>query len=134
MKELIIDALVENLPAVIEFIETELSADGCPIKTQTQIAIASEEVFVNIANYAYAPNVGGAVIRVSVKDEAVIEFEDSGKPYNPLEKDDPDITAPAEEREIGGLGIFITKQLMDSVTYRYADNKNLLVIRKSLQY
>jgi len=132
MKELIIDAKIENLDAVLEFIAGELEAAECSMKLQTQIAITVEEVFVNIAHYAYLPEVGGAVIRITASDEVCIEFEDNGKPYNPLEKDDPDITLGAEEREIGGLGIFMVKKIMDAVEYRHEDGKNILKITKGL--
>lgn len=130
MKELIVDAVIENLGTVLDFVSSELEANECSMKMQTQIAIAVEEIFVNIANYAYNPEIGGAVIRVSVGDEVVIEFEDKGVPYNPLEKGDPDITAEAEEREIGGLGIFMVKNIMDEVEYRYEAGKNILIIKK----
>lgn len=130
MKELIIDATIGHLDAVLDFINAELEASGCSMKLQTQIAIAVEEIFVNIANYAYNPEIGGVVIRVTVNDEVVIEFEDKGVPYNPLEKEDPDITADSGDREIGGLGIFMVKKIMDAVEYRHEYNNNLLVIRK----
>ena len=132
MKELKIEAKAENLDSVMNFIVNELEAAGCSKKLQTQIKIAVEEIFVNISNYAYYPVVGGAVIRIVVGDDVSIEFEDNGTPYNPLEKDDPDITAGAEEREIGGLGIFMVKNIMDSVEYRHENNKNVLLIRKAL--
>jgi len=128
MKEMLIDAEVENLDAVLEFIAEELEA--VPMKLQTQIAIAVEEVFVNIAHYAYPPEGGEAIIRITVGDEIVIEFEDKGIPYNPLEKPDPDTTLNTEDREIGGLGIFMVKKIMDAVEYRREDDKNLLIIRK----
>lgn len=132
MKELIIEAKIENLDTVLDFVAAELEAAGCLMKLQTQISISVEEIFVNIAHYAYSPEVGGATIRVTVGDEVAIEFEDQGKSYNPLEKDDPDISAGAEERNIGGLGIFMVKQIMDTVEYRNEDNKNILIIKKSL--
>ena len=131
--ELLIEAKPDNLDAVLDFVNEKLELSDCPMKTQTQIAIAVEEVFVNIAHYAYNPEIGGAIIRVSVADEIVIEFEDKGKPYNPLEKADPDITASVEEREIGGLGIFMVKNIMDSVDYRREGNKNILTIKKKLK-
>lgn len=130
MKELVIDATTENLDAVLDFINSELEENGCSTKLQTQIAIAVEEIFVNIAHYAYNPDVGGAAIRVKIDDEITIEFEDKGAPYNPLEKADPDVTAGADEREIGGLGIFMVKKIMDAVEYRHESGKNVLVIRK----
>jgi anti-sigma regulatory factor (Ser/Thr protein kinase) len=132
MKELTIEAIPENLDLVLEFIASELEKSVCTPKLQMQIAIAAEEIFVNIAHYAYNPEIGGAIIRIVVGDEVVIEFEDKGTPYNPLDKKDPDTTLTAEEREIGGLGIFMVKNIMDAVEYRNVDNKNLLVIKKTI--
>jgi anti-sigma regulatory factor (Ser/Thr protein kinase) len=132
MKELKIEAIIENLGTVLDFVAGELETAAYPAKLQTQIAISVEEIFVNIAQYAYNPEVGGAVIRVSVGDEIAIEFEDRGKPYNPLEKPDPDVTAKAEEREIGGLGIFMVKKIMDTVEYQHAAGKNILLIKKAM--
>lgn len=132
MKEISLDAVINNLNAVLDFVDTELIDHGCDIRVQTQINIAIEEVFVNIANYAYKSEIGRATIRVAVDDEIVIEFEDGGIPYNPLEKMDPDINKPIEEREIGGLGIFMVKNIMDSIEYKNIDNKNILTIRKNV--
>lgn len=130
MKELLIDATLDKLDEVLGFVNKELEENDCNKKLQIQINIAVEEIFVNIAHYAYNPEVGGAAIRISVGDEVVIEFEDNGKPYNPLEKLDPDITKSAEEREAGGLGIFMVKKIMDSVEYKHVENKNILIIKK----
>ncbi|MDR2693976.1 MAG: ATP-binding protein [Chitinispirillales bacterium] len=130
MDELTIDARVGNLNMVIRFISERLEAAGCPMKQQAQMTIAAEEVFVNIARYAYGQKSGGATVRVSVGDDITVEFEDSGKPYNPIDKSDPDITADAEKREVGGLGIFMVKKLMDSVEYRRDGVKNILTLRK----
>ena len=94
-----------------------------------------EEIFVNIAHYAYKTGIGKAVVRVEITDElatVTITFMDHGVEYNPLERDDPDITLSAEERDIGGLGIFMTKNLMDDVTYEYNEGKNILKLKKSL--
>lgn len=132
MKELWIEAKAENLNTVLQFISAELETADCPIKAQTQIEIAVEEVFINIANYAYNPETGSAEIHITVRDEVVIAFKDAGKPYNPLARDAPDITKSAEEREIGGLGIFMVKNIMDAVEYRYEDGKNILLIKKAL--
>jgi anti-sigma regulatory factor (Ser/Thr protein kinase) len=130
LKELEIDAAVENLDEVLEFIVGEIS--GLPEKTRNHILIAAEEIFVNIAQYAYRPESGKAVVRVAVGGDVTIEFEDSGVPYDPLQKTDPDITLSAEEREIGGLGIFMTKSLMDDISYRREGNKNILTIKKEI--
>ena len=133
--ELSIDAVTENLPQVQSFVEERLERAGCPMKTQVQIGIVVEEIFVNIAHYAYAPDTGRATVCVELSEEpacVTIVFLDSGVPYNPLSRADPDVTLPAEERPIGGLGIYITKKTMDSVSYEYRDGKNILTLRKNL--
>ena len=133
--ELVVDARVALLPEVLSFIEQHLENSPCTPKTMMEIDVAAEEIFVNIANYAYAPKEGKASVRVQVSEdpaEATISFADSGTPYNPLEKEDPDVTLSAEEREIGGLGIYMTKEFMDHVSYEYRDGKNILTMRKKL--
>ena len=98
-----------------------------------QVEIAVEEIFVNVAHYAYAPNTGSVTVGVKISDDprfATITFKDGGKPYNPLAKPDPDVTLPADEREIGGLGIFMTKKVMDELSYEYTDGKNVLTLKK----
>ena len=133
--ELEIEASRENLPEVMNFVSRNLQAVNCPPKACMQIDIAVEEIFTNIANYAYAPDKGNAKVRVDVTEDPVtvtITFIDHGKPYDPLAKEDPDVTLSAEEREIGGLGIFMTKQVMDDVTYEYKDGSNILTLKKSL--
>ena len=135
MKEIVIDALTDNLPQVISFVDEQLEAADCPMKIQMQIDIAVEEIFVNIAHYAYAPEVGTATVRVDISGEPLaveITFIDSGVPYDPLEKADPDVTLSAEERQIGGLGIFMVKKTMDDVKYEYLDRQNILTLRKGL--
>ncbi|MCL2218966.1 MAG: ATP-binding protein [Chitinispirillia bacterium] len=133
MDELLIDAKLENLDAVLDFIAERLDAVQCPVKQQMRIAIVVEEVYVNIARYAYAFGTGPAVVRAAaLANDLTIEFEDEGKPYNPLEREDPDITLPAEERKIGGLGIYMVKHMMDTVEYRRERNRNILTIRKKL--
>lgn len=134
-EELKIEATVDNLPKVMEFIDGELEKAGCGMKQQMQIDIAVEEIFVNIANYAYAPGTGEATIRVSVVGQpamATITFIDSGVPYNPLAKDDPDVTLSAEERQVGGLGIFMVKNSMDDMIYEYKDKQNVLTLKKQI--
>ena len=135
MKELTIAATVENIETVTDFVNEQLEALDCPIKAQMQIDIAIDELFGNIAHYAYNPQVGSATVRVEVIEEplsVVITFIDDGVPYDPLQKDDPDITLSAEEREIGGLGIYMVKKSMDEITYEYKDGQNILKIKKNL--
>jgi anti-sigma regulatory factor (Ser/Thr protein kinase) len=130
LSELKINAETENLDAVLEFVAGAVS--GLPEKTRRHILIAAEEIFVNIAQYAYRPDTGKAVVRVTSGGDVTIEFEDSGVPYDPLQKADPDITLSAEERKIGGLGIFMAKTLMDNISYRREGNKNILTIKKEI--
>ena len=135
MKELTVKAKIENLAAVLSFIDERLEALGCGTRQQTQIDIAAEELFVNIANYAYSPDSGWATVRVEVDDDPLtvkITFIDRGVPYDPLAKADPDVTRSAEERKIGGLGIFMVKKSMDDVHYEYKDGENRLTIHKKL--
>ena len=102
------------------------------MKVQMQIDIAVEEIFTNIARYAYAPGEGSAVIGVLAEPgRAEITFSDTGMPYNPLLREDPDVTLAAEEREIGGLGIFMVKKTMDEMRYEYSTGQNLLTLVKT---
>lgn len=122
-----------RLDEVIEFIDEQLEQAYCPMKTQMQLDVAAEEIFVNVAHYAYHPDIGEVEIKVEITENpkaAVITFSDSGKPFNPLENPDPDITLSAEERKIGGLGIFMVKKTMDSVKYEFSEGKNCLTIEK----
>ena len=135
MKELNITATVENIETVTDFVNEQLEALDCPMKAQMQIDIAIDELFGNIAHYAYNPEVGDATVRVEVTEEplaVVITFIDKGVPYDPLAKADPNITLSAEEREIGGLGIFMVKKTMDDITYEYKNGQNILKIKKYL--
>ena len=135
MAELTIAATVENIEVVTDFVNEQLEAFDCPMKAQMQIDIAIDELFGNIAHYAYNPEIGDATVRVEVIEDplaVVITFIDKGVPYDPLAKDDPDITRSAEERQIGGLGIFMVKKTMDEITYEYKEGQNILKIRKNI--
>ena len=131
--EITVEAVTENLPQVQEFVEEILTEAGCPVKAQMQISVAIEEIFVNIANYAYAPGSGQAAVGVEAAGDPMtvsITFTDQGTPYDPLANEDPNVTAPAEERAVGGLGIFMTKKLMDDVHYEYVSGSNVLTLVK----
>lgn len=135
MKELSLEAKIENVDRVIEFINKELDDLGCPSKNKIEIDVAVDEIFANIANYAYKPNVGNATIVFDTIDNSktvVITFIDKGTPFDPLIKKDPNIELSADEREIGGLGIFIVKKTMDKVEYEYRDKQNVLKITKKI--
>ncbi len=133
--ELLIEARTDNLNLVLDFIHDHLANVGCSPKAMMQIDLAAEEIFVNIAHYAYNPELGHALVKVEFEENPVtivITFMDNGTPYDPLKREDPDITLSAEERQIGGLGIFLTKKTMDEVSYEFKDNKNILKLKKKL--
>ena len=135
MKELTIEAIPENVEKVVDFVETQLKEYGCGLRTMTAVEVAVDELFSNIAHYAYNPETGEATVLVDVKEEPLsveITFIDNGVPYDPLKKEDPDTTLSADERPIGGLGIFIVKKSMDAIDYEYKDGKNILKIKKNL--
>jgi anti-sigma regulatory factor (Ser/Thr protein kinase) len=126
-----------SLDAVQAFVGAYMERLNPSDKARMHVAMAVEEIFVNIAHYAYAPGEAGvAAVRCEADAGAgrlTVVFTDEGAPYDPLAKADPDVTLPLEERPIGGLGIFITKQLMDAVDYRFEDGKNVLTIVKNVK-
>ena len=136
MTEITLDAIIENIPRVTDFINAELEALDCPFKAQIQIDVAIDELFGNIALYAYEPLTGTATVRFEAEEDpkaVSITFIDTGMPYDPLAAEDPDISLGVEERDVGGLGVFLVKKTMDEVTYEYKDGQNILKIRKYIQ-
>lgn len=134
MKTLVVPAKIENVEKVTAFVESEVEAAEGSMKATLQLNVAIDEIFSNIAFYAYEGKDGDAEISLDIQGNVLtLSFADSGLPFNPLAKDDPDITKSAEEREIGGLGIFIVKKTMDSVEYEYKDNKNILTLKKTIK-
>lgn len=134
MKELSITAKTENLDEVLSFVNCELEKQNCSMMAQMELDIAIEELFVNIAHYAYRPKEGPVTIQIDFKEDMIsVVFIDNGIPYNPWERKDPDITLSAEEREIGGLGVYMVKKSMDHVDYSYEEGKNILTIQKNIQ-
>lgn len=135
MAELIVEAKLDNLAQVLQFVDSRLEEEDCPIGLQMKIDVAVEELFVNIASYAYAPGSGSATVRMEVEENpktVVITFVDRGVPYDPLAKEDPDVTLSINDREIGGLGIFMVKKSMDDMIYAYENGQNVLTIRKRI--
>ena len=129
-----VPALKENLSQVISFVGERLEEAGCGMKLQIQLETAVEEIFINIASYAYPEKQGTAVIELSCENgTAQITFTDQGIPFDPLARTDPDTTLPAEARPIGGLGILMVKKMMDKVTYRRENGCNILSIQKKIQ-
>ena len=136
MKELTLEAKVANLQQVLDFVDENLKSMRCPMKILMQIDVAVEEIFVNVASYAYAPDTGSVTIRMDLQENprsVVITIIDSGVPYNPLAKEDPDVSLSAEERSIGGLGIFMVKKTMDKMEYEYTDKQNILKMYKIIE-
>ena len=123
------------LPDVLGFVEETLEKYDCSIKVQMAVCVAIEEIFINIAHYAYGEGKGDVDFSIGFDEnsrEVTFRVADKGFPFNPLDKPDPDITLPAEEREIGGLGIFITKKTMDSVNYAYENGENVMTMIKKM--
>ena len=138
MAELVIQAIDTNLDMINQFIHSQLDGLDYPPTFDFQLDLAVEEIFVNIAHYAYAPDTGDVEIFCSVEKNKdghsllTIIFKDSGIPFNPLTRPDPNPAATLEERGIGGWGIFLTKKYMDTVTYDHADGKNILTLTKQI--
>ncbi|MCR5592962.1 MAG: ATP-binding protein [Saccharofermentans sp.] len=133
--ELKIPAKVDQLSSVQSFIDGVVEQTGVSMKDSMQISLAVEEIFVNIASYAYQGSDGEAVIKAAIVDDPAsikITFIDSGVPFDPLKKEDPDVTLGVHERDVGGLGIFLTKKTMDDVNYVNQDGKNILTITKNI--
>ena len=133
MKEITVEARSENVSLVTEFVEEQLESMDCPMKIQMKMGIAIDELFSNIALYAYPSGDGDVTVRVEKQEEPAavrITFIDRGMPYDPLKKEDPDVTLSAEEREIGGLGIYLVKKTMDDISYEYKDGQNILSVLK----
>lgn len=132
-KELILDAKIEKTREATEFIITTLTGMGCPDKQADRIALAVEELFVNVAKYAYPDGDGWVRIIMDFPRTAavIIEIYDGGTPYDPSQKEDPDVTLPFRDRSIGGLGIFMAKKIMDEIEYDYTDGHNHVVMKKA---
>ncbi|MBR1807341.1 MAG: ATP-binding protein [Selenomonadaceae bacterium] len=133
MEAITVAATIDNLQQVTDFATEKLEAHDCPLKASMQLELVIEEVFVNIASYAYDDETGNATFYVDFEENptaVVLTFIDGGKPYNPLEKADPDTSLGVDEREIGGLGIFLVKNNVDEISYERTDDKNILRMKK----
>lgn len=133
MTEKTFPATDESLADALAFVEEELEKYDCPVKTVMQITICVEEMFVNVAHYAYADTEGEVTLTMDIENRLFsITLTDAGLPFDPLAKEDPDITLSAEERDIGGLGIFMVKKSMNEVTYERKDGKNIFTMKKEI--
>ena len=128
------EANESNLDKILDYVSAKFEEAGASPKVITELAIAVEEIYINVAHYAYKPDTGPATVKVDIDKEnrvGTVTISDNGKPYNPLEREDPDITASAEDRPIGGLGILMTKKLVDEAEYEYKDNQNVMKLKKA---
>lgn len=133
MAQVTVKAAVDSLDAVNDFLSEEMEKAELSMKLQTSLSLVVEEVFVNIAHYAYAPGEGDATVEFAISDgELTLTFSDEGTAYNPLTHEDPDITAKAEDRAIGGLGLLLVKKIMDGAEYRREGGRNLFILNKKL--
>lgn len=135
MRDITVAAILDNISMVTAFVDEELMRIGCPRKANAQIDICIDEIFANIAQYAYGSDTGDVTLHIEF-DEAErlfsLSFIDCGQPFDPRDVPEPDITSPLEERPIGGLGLFMVKNLMDSMTYQHEDGRNILTIQKRI--
>ncbi len=131
-RRMTVSARLEELPRLYEFTQRFLTERGCPAETLGDILLAVEEIFVNIAQYAYpGGRAGEADLSIEIGDGgAILTFADSGIPFDPLAREDPDIHVPLEARGIGGLGVFMVKKLVDAMSYRREGDRNILTLRK----
>jgi sigma-B regulation protein RsbU (phosphoserine phosphatase) len=121
---------METVPQVAEFMEAEMEKFEISPKISMKMLIAIDEIYSNIVRYSGATE---AIVSIKKSDNTLkLQFKDNGKPYNPLDSKEPDITASAEDRSIGGLGIFMVKKMLDKVEYKYVDNYNILTLTKNL--
>ena len=135
MKEITVDAMIENMNTVTAFVDDFLDQIACPMKSRIQINIVIDEIFGNICHYAYKDSVGAVTVREesgNTPKAVFLTFTDNGIPYNPLDTEDPDITLSSEERKIGGLGIYLVKKNMDEMKYEYVNQQNRLWMEKRL--
>ncbi len=135
MRELKLLASDDTLHTLLDSLREYLGENGASEENIVPVLISAEEIFVNIAHYAYGGKAGEAYVGMDILSEPKrirVVFKDGGAEYNPLEKEDPDITLSAEERSIGGLGIFMTKNFMDNLVYEYKDGQNILTMEKNI--
>ena len=135
-KSITTEAKIENIEQITTFVDRELEKINCPVKQMTQIRVAIDEIVSNVARYAYTPDTGNITVDFDYDEpggDVLLTFTDEGAPFDPLQQADPDVTLPAEERGIGGLGIFLVRKTMDEVSYARENGKNILRIRKKIR-
>ena len=135
MKEITVDAMIENMNTVTAFVDDFLDQIACPMKSRIQINIVIDEIFGNICHYAYKESVGAVTVTVesgNTQKAVILTYTDKGIHYNTMDTEDPDITLSSEERKIGGLGIYLVKKNMDEMKYEYVNQQNRLWMEKRL--
>ena len=136
MDQITVNATVDQVKNVTLFVNEHLEMLGCSERIRIQVDVAIDEIFSNIAHYAYHPDTGPATVQVRVEEEplcVIITFIDHGVPYDPLAEERPDTTKlPKMDRPVGGLGLFVVKKIMDDISYDYRDGRNILTIRKKI--
>ena len=130
MRELVLESIDENLTEILKVLDEDLESAGCDIDTRYEIDIAVEEIFVNISDYAYGGGIGPVRIQIEIDEGVTVTFIDEGVEFDPLKREDPDITLPEKDRPVGGLGIYLVKKSMDEMTYLYDEGRNILTIKK----
>ena len=130
-KMLSVNPTMETVSQVAAFVEEQLEAFAVPAKLSTKLMVAVDEVYSNIVRYSGASE---AQVRIMKEADTLrLVFRDNGKPYNPLDAEEPDVTASAEDRAIGGLGIFMVRKMMDAVDYEYAGGMNKVTLTANLR-
>ena len=135
MSQITLDATEQSLNSVVDFVDMVLDHIECPTRARRQIHVVADEIFSNIARYAYGHDTGDATVRMGFESPnhmLVLTFEDHGKPFDPCRSDDPDTALTIEDRPVGGLGIFMVKQMMDVVEYCRRNGCNVLTLKKQL--
>ena len=127
---------IENIEKVTELVGEVLKGTDCSCQVRDKINVAVDEIFSNIAKYAYAPGKGDVTVSAETdkdRESITVTFKDNGKKYDPLEVNDPDVSLSADERTPGGLGVYMVRKLMDDVSYEYKDGQNILKIKKIIK-
>ena len=135
MREITVAATTSSISEVTVFVDEELERLDCPSKANMQLDICIDEIFGNIAHYAYGSGSGDATVRLDFDETErllSLTFIDSGSPFDPTDTPEPDTTSPLEERPIGGLGLFMVRKMVDAMEYRREDEQNILTIRKRI--
>lgn len=137
MAEITVRAAPEQIDAVMDFVNRQLEALGCPEEARVDLDVAVDELLSNIIRYAYGPGTGTVTVRVETREEpmtVILTFVDRGVPFDPLAEERPDTTSlPSRERPMGGLGLYLVRSLVDEITYARRDGQNVLTVHKEIE-